>query len=193
MTTGTMTTPKMTANEFYAWSQLPENELRRCELINGKVIDVPSPGVLHGIVAALIARILLNYAFESQSGVVTSNDSGLAISENMVLGPDLMFFLGKRSVAEFPQGYSREVPLLCVEILSPSNRMTQMIRKVNYYHRFGVKLVWIVDPEERSVHVFRNDELPKLLDESDTLSGNGILPEFSCAVADLFRLPGTVG
>jgi Uma2 family endonuclease len=66
---------------------------------------------------------------------------------------------------------------------SAKNRIDRFLKK-------GAPLIWIVDPEDRTVAVHQPNELPKVLDESDTLTGNGVLPEFSCKVADLFRLPG---
>lgn len=186
----TTATAKMTADEFFDWSHLPENEARDCELDRGEVIDVPSPGEGHGFFTILIGHLLMNYVLRRGRGTVVGNDAGLVISDNTVLGPDLMLFDETIAPKDLSPRHSRRVPLLCVEVLSPSNRMTQMMRKVTRYFERGVRLVWLVDPDERSVHVFRTDELPKLLDDTETLTGNGVLPDFSCLVADLFRLPG---
>ena len=54
----------------------------------------------------------------------------------------------------------------------------------------GVALVWLADPEDRSVTIHRPNEFPKVLDETDELTGDGVLPDFRCRVADLFTLPG---
>ena len=51
-------------------------------------------------------------------------------------------------------------------------------------------LVWLVDPESRDVTVYRPGEEPYVLGEQDEITGENVLPEFRCRVADFFRLPG---
>ena len=191
MTTATATTPKMTAEEFFEWSNLPENESRKFELHTGVPVEMPPPGEMHGLLAMWIGHLLMNYVLKRGKGMVLGSDAGLVINNEIVLAPDVMLIDETIAFKDANPKHCQRVPSLCVEILSPSNRMTQMIRKVNSYHRLGVKIVWLIDPEERSVHVYQADELSKLLDDTETLTGNGILPDFSCPVADLFRLPGT--
>ena len=186
-------TVKMTATEFFEWSNLPENQSRKFERHLGEVLEVPPPGETHGLLTMWIGHLLMSYVLRRGRGMVMGSDAGLVINEEVVLAPDVMLVDETIAFKDANPRHCRRVPLLCVEILSPSNRMTEMMRKVNQYHRLGVKLVWLIDPDERSIHVFRSDELPKLLDDTDTLSGNGVLVDFSCPVADLFRLPGTVG
>jgi Uma2 family endonuclease len=78
-----------------------------------------------------------------------------------------------------------------VEVLSPSDRTTQVNRKVSEYLQAGVKVVLLVDPEERAVTVYRPEHTLQLLRETDAISGGDELPGFSCRVADFFLLPGT--
>ena len=97
-----------------------------------------------------------------------------------------MLFLTATRLHDIPRGLTDEIPSLVVEVLSPSDSQTKTLRRVRQYHSRGVPLVWVVDPEELTVHVYRPNEFPKVLDETDTLSGNGVLPDFSCKVSDLF-------
>jgi Uma2 family endonuclease len=54
-----------------------------------------------------------------------------------------------------------------------------------YFER-GVRLVWVVDPEDHTVMVYRSPDEGRLLHETSMLSGEEVLPEFSCRVAELF-------
>jgi hypothetical protein len=54
----------------------------------------------------------------------------------------------------------------------------------------GVEMVWLIDPEARTVTVYRPDQGPHLLEEADELTGEDVLPGFRCRVADFFVLPG---
>ncbi len=186
----TTTTDKMTVTEFLAWADLPENRGTFFELLQGEVVQVPPPMEHHGTYCWLVIRALTLYLAVKPVGRLCTNDTGLFLSDDTLLAPDVMLLLDFPNLATMPQSHVRGVPALCVEVLSPSNRMSVMRGKVEQYQRRGVKLVWLIDPVARSVRVHQLNELPKELDETDTLTGNGVLPDFSCLVADLFRVPG---
>jgi Uma2 family endonuclease len=66
-----------------------------------------------------------------------------------------------------------------------------VMRKVQQYLRAGIAMVWVVDGESRNVTVYRAGREPRVLEENEVLDGEDVLPGFTCAVSDLFRLPGT--
>jgi len=59
--------------------------------------------------------------------------------------------------------------------------------KVREYLDRGVRLVWVIDPEDRTVTVHAPNEEARVLAETDTLTGGDVLPEFQVLVADLFE------
>jgi Uma2 family endonuclease len=187
----TVSTALMTAEEFFEWANLPENSDTRYELEDGMVVPMPSPGELHGFLCWLVAHVLGGYVVP-RGGYLMTNDTGLIVRRrpDSVRGPDVMVFMDGRKASELSRGHSERVPLLVVEVLSPSDQFSKTLRRVDQYEARGVPLIWVVDPDERAVHVFRPNELRKRLEESDELTGNGVLPDFSCKVADLFTLPG---
>ncbi len=188
----TVSAPKMTAEEFFEWANRPENAGRRYELVAGEVVEMPSPGELHGVFCWLVSRVLGNYLFRRGAGYVCTNDTGLIVRRgpDTVRGPDVMLFLLAKTFAQLSRKFAEDVPDLIVEVFSPTDRVSQMHRRVEQYHQRGVRLVWVVFPEDRTVNVYLPGEFPKVHDETDELSGHGVLPEFSCRVADLFALPG---
>ena len=76
---------------------------------------------------------------------------------------------------------------LAIEVLSPSDGFSPVLRKVISYWKAGVRIVWLIDPEDRTLTVFRAPDRVCTLDENDTLSGEDVLPGFTCTVADLLR------
>jgi Uma2 family endonuclease len=58
---------------------------------------------------------------------------------------------------------------------------------VRHYLARGVRLIWVVDPEDRSVTVYRSGQQATILGETDMLSGEDVLPGFSCRVVELFE------
>ncbi|MDB5311991.1 MAG: hypothetical protein JWO38_6193 [Gemmataceae bacterium] len=188
----TTTTPKMTVEEFFEWANRPENEGKRFELEAGEVMEMPSPGELHGFICWLTSMLLGNYLFRRGAGYACTNDTGLIVQRgpDTVRGPDLMVFLESRNPEDMSRTFCDRVPALVVEVFSPSDRPGRLNRRIDQYHRRGVPLVWVIYPEERTVNVYRPNEFPKVLDETDELTGNGVLPDFRCPVRDLFALPG---
>ena len=77
-------------------------------------------------------------------------------------------------------------PDLAVEVASPNDLGRELRVKVEEYLRAGVRLVWLVDPETRSIEVVRADGGVARLYEQDELSGEDVLPDFRCRVAELF-------
>jgi Uma2 family endonuclease len=77
-------------------------------------------------------------------------------------------------------------PDLAIEVRSPSDRPDQIAKKLERYRRAGVPLVWWVDPERRTVAVYRHGQLVAEMHEEDELDGEAILPGFRLPVAEIF-------
>ena len=150
-----------------------------------------SPTLTYGVVCWLVGRLLTSYLTVRDSGYMCTNDTGILVGRrpDTLRGADIMLFLTSKSWDQMTK-YVEDVPQLVVEVLSPTDRPNRVARRVRQYLDRGVPLVWTVDFEDRTVAVYRPDELSKTLDESDELTGNGVLPDFRCRVADLFALPG---
>jgi Uma2 family endonuclease len=189
----TVTTKPMTAEEFYDWANRPENRDRFWELEHGEVVEMPTPGEVHGILCGFIAHLLWAFVIRRGRGAVSANDTGLLVEENpdTVRGPDLMLFDESLPLDQLSRKFTRRIPRLIVEVRSPSDQPTMMIKRAGDYLRRGASLVWIVDFEVRSVTVCRADRFPMVLDETEEVSGEEVLPDLRFRVAELFALPGS--
>jgi Uma2 family endonuclease len=78
------------------------------------------------------------------------------------------------------------VPVLVVEILSPSDKEEDVDEKVRSYLEAGVGLVWVVKVTFRTITVYRGDAEPVLFNATQTISGEPHLPGFAVAVKDVF-------
>lgn len=190
----TVATRLMTAEEFYAFANRPENAGQRLELDEGEVIELPSPKKFHGFVCGNVTIELGNYARQRGSGYVCSNDVGILVGRepDTVRGPDVAFFDDEQTYADMlaEEGYADLPPTFVAEVLSPSDRPSPVARKVTQYLRAGVKLVWVLDPERREVFVYRAGTELDVVASDGTLDGGDALPGLSVPVADLFRKPG---
>ena len=182
----------MTADEFADFVDRPENAGRWWELDQGRVIEMPPPKPQHDTVCGWVAYHLWSYAIRRGRGRVTTNDTGLIVEQNpdTVRGVDIMFFDESVPLTQITRRYEQQLPVLVVEVWSPSDRRNQMNRRVAQYMARGVPIVWLVDPDDQSVAVHRPGELPIVAEGDDELTGYDVLPDFRCKVADLFTLPG---
>jgi Uma2 family endonuclease len=158
------------------------------ELIKGEVVAV-NPTSLHA--AAVGARILtfLNaHVLATNAGLVVGPDAGFVIfpDQNTLLAPDVSFITAPR-VPSFAaqQHFARLAPDLVVEVMSPSDRMTDALRKISLYLEAGVPLIWLVEPGTRTLSVFEPDRPPVRLAGDQIVAAAAILPGFSMRVDDL--------
>ena len=177
----------MTAEDLYS---MPDDDVRH-ELQAGVLISEPLPGARHGRVAVELARILANFVREYRLGVVIGNDSGFVLARrpDTVRGPDVSFVVAERYKAVGdPKGPFPGAPDLAVEVLSPSNSPAAIHAKVADYLAAGTRLVWVVDPETRTVSVHGPLLSPRRLAEADVLDGGDVLPGLEIRVGELFEI-----
>jgi Uma2 family endonuclease len=188
----TVTTKPMTADEFFEWANRSENADRFWELDEGEVIEMPSPGELHGVVCGLIAYLLWKYVFERGKGYVCSNGTGLLVKRKpgTVRGPDIMVFDESRPLRKLSRKFSERIPRLIVEVLSPSDKMSAVNRRISQFLKRGVPLVWLVDPETRTVTVYKHGKDFEVVREHEVVTGEDVLPKLRYRVAELFAVPG---
>ena len=86
--------------------------------------------------------------------------------------PDLVF---ARPGAEFQNGILTEPPLLCVEILSPSQRLSELFAKCEAYHSWSVPYCWVIDPVKQLCWEYHRDLPVDLIPQSGTLTAGEIL------------------
>jgi Uma2 family endonuclease len=175
----------MTVAEFER--MLDPEDGSKLELVRGEVVIMPPAKGKHGVCCQRIGRFLGNHVDPTRLGWVTTNDTGVVLERgpDTVRGPDVAFWSIKRQ-PEMPEGCFLIPPDLAVEVLSPDDRRSDVRAKIKDYVFYSVPLVWLVDPETRTVTVYRGTMRGVELDESDTLDGGDVLPGFSCKVSDLF-------
>ena len=188
----TVATKLITAAEFYEFVHRPENRDRRFELERGEIVEMSRPGKKHGLVCANGVRMLGNFAAGRKKGCVCSNDTGVVVERDpdMVRGPDILFFEDVVRADEVEEKYGDTPPLLAVEVLSPNDTATQVTQRVIEQLNFGTQLVWVVDPDAELIAVYRRGKQPYVVKKDEELTGDDVLPDFRCKVAEFFQLPG---
>ena len=167
--------------------RMDAHENRLCELVDGILVE-KGMGYRESLLAGLLVTILNTFVRPRNLGLVTGEAGMMRLLQGLVRIPDVAFIRwaalpgGKVPAAPVP----KIVPDLVVEILSESNTAREMDRKLGEYFTTGTRLVWIVDPDPRTVAVYTTATDPVVLTESDTLTGGDALPGFTLPLRDFF-------
>ncbi len=167
---------------------LAAGDLGPCELVRGELVMMTPAGFEHGRISSRINARLARFAEERSLGMVTAGDSGFLIARDpdTVRAPDAAFIAMHRIPAETAAGFFPGAPDLAVEVVSPNDRASELLAKVQDWLEAGCQIVWVVDPALRTISVYRRDGEVSLLRAADVLTGEGVLPEFVVAVAEIF-------
>lgn len=167
--------------------QLPEDDLFH-ELDEGELLTM-SPtkrrrGEVQWKLSALLAKYLENNpvcsAYPAETGFLLDRDPPIVRSPDIALVRAGRPHLGEAD--EFIQG----APDLAIEVISPSDAASSLLRKVKQYLRAGCQAVWVVYPEEQEVHVHQSRGV-RVLQRDQSLEAPELLPGFSVAVRTLFE------
>ena len=182
-------TPVMTTEQLLA---LPENGVERW-LIRGQLRERPMTvrNRWHSRIMARVAKFIDNWLDQQPEprGSVLCGEAGVRLrgDRDTTVGVDVVYIS-----AELAAHTSTEttlidgVPILVVEILSPNDTQEQIDEKVDNYLRAGVHLVWVIDPHDRTVLIYRPNAEPELVNVRQELSGEPHLPGFRVQVAQIF-------
>jgi Uma2 family endonuclease len=160
---------------------------RLCELVDGVLVE-KAMGFTESILAAVLIEVLRGFVVPRNLGAVTGADGTVRLFPGLVRIPDVAF----ASWARFPGGKLPREPIpalapdLVIEVLSVSNTPAEMKRKRGEYFSAGVRLIWEIEPESRSVSVFTPDGTVTRLENSAALDGSDVLPGFTLKLVDLF-------
>ncbi len=179
--------PPGTATEEDVIRLMEAPRKRLCELIDGVLVEKPM-GFKESILAIAIASALRDFAKPKKLGLVAGADGTIRLWPGRVRIPDVAYIswdrLPDRRMPD--QAIPEIAPEIAVEVLSESNTKKEMEIKRNEYFRIGVRLVWEIDPESRTVAVYTSPGNFTVLKQSDALGGDPVLPGFSMKLADLF-------
>ncbi len=183
------------------WNPFPgtateADQIRICEsqtlveLLDGILVE-KAMGYRESLMAATLIMILGAYVRPRRLGVIGGADAIMRMRDGRNRLPDVSFTAWQnvptdeahlQSVADF-------APDLAIEVLSDGNTKAEIARKREDYFAAGTQLVWIVEPDDRTVAVYTDPDTFTLLHVSDTLTGGDVLPGFELSLAEFFNDP----
>ena len=159
---------------------------RRYEILDGRLIELASPEVVHQRVLGWLYRWLYAFVADRNLGEVLLAPLDVRLSTHNIVQPDLIYLSRER----FGRVEKRPIdgaPDLLVEILSPSTRDRDRGEKMAIYARHGVLEYWLVDVDEHSVNVYGlvGDHFAPLPQDAGT-ARSAVLPGLTINLAPLF-------
>jgi len=162
------------------------------EFVNGQLVEKPV-SIESTRVAGNIFYALKDYA--RKTGLIESFDSSLGYQcfperPTHFRKPDVSAIRRERLAGLDPDSGTVPIPPdLAVEVLSPTDFAYDVALKLEEYLANGFKLVWVVHPNTKTVVIHRADGSVAKLHEQDDITGESLLPGFTCKVAEFFVPP----
>jgi Uma2 family endonuclease len=156
------------------------------ELVDGHLVDRKMSQLSSWVGGRLLGK-LDNFLEANPTGWVWPSELGYDCFPNTVRKPDVSFIRIERMPGgPTSEGYAHIVPDLAAEVVSPNDLWHEVQAKVDEYLAAGVRLVWVIDPEARTMFVHRSDGSVSRLREGDEISGDDVIPGFRCELASIF-------
>lgn len=161
----------------------------RCELIDGTLVEKAQMSYLEDSLTTVLATFLHTFLWKHKLGKAFTAGALYKLIDGNFRLPDITVCLKDK----FPKGKVERVPYvdfapdLAVEVLSKSNTPREIQRKRRELFDSGTKVMWVVDPEKRTVAVYITPDDAQVLTEQDTLTGGDLLPGFELSIAEWFR------
>ena len=156
------------------------------ELDEGELIVMPPPRPRHGRVQRAVAVLLDKATRDAGSGIVLT-ECGFRLAPDVVQAPDVAFIREERQAEIAWDRYCEFGPDLAVEILSPDDNAARLQRKIGRYLAAGTSIVWVLDPDSLTVHVYQKPDVFRTLTADDLIDAPELLPGFSILVRTLFE------
>lgn len=165
----------------------------RYELVDGQLVEREMSawssyvaGRIHRLVGNFCEPLRLGWTFPEGTSYQCFPDAPAKVRK-----PDVSFIRRDRlSPAQATaEGHITIAPDAAVEVISPNDMIYEVDRRVRELLNAGTQLVWVVNPDVKAVQVLRADGTGVILNENDTLSGENVIPGFSCKVAEFFVMP----
>jgi len=128
-----------------------------CEYLEGELLERNAGEWDHSRLQMLLSDFL--FSREKQWGILVVTEQRVQVKARRFRVPDILVLTGP------PTGpIIKEPPFLCIEILSPSDRMGEMQDRIDDYLDFGVRYVWLIDPRKRRAFLYTSEGVQEVKD-----------------------------
>ena len=130
-----------------------------------------------------------NWNLQTKLGVVFDSSTGFKLSNDAVRSPDVSWIPINKWNSLTKKQRRKYLPIdpdFVIELMSPSDSFDEAQNKLKEYISCGVKLGWLIDPDEKQVEIYRQGKDKEILDNPKTLSGEDIMPDLIVNLLEIF-------
>jgi Uma2 family endonuclease len=164
-------------------------ELRLELTSTGELIVMPPTTPLTGTRSADLTYQLVAWAKKDATGICFDSNTAFTLPNNAIRSPDASW-LRREKWDSLSQEQKDRFSLICpdfvVELRSRTDRLPVLLSKMEEYMANGASLGWLIDPSTRLVYVYRPNEEVVVLENSETVSGEPVLPGFALNMSELW-------
>jgi Uma2 family endonuclease len=145
---------------------LPEDG-NRYELFDGELLVTPAPSAGHQWAVMAVLQRLILYLDGTTIGFACRSPADLRLEGGQIAQPDVFVVVPRADGSRPARWDDFGIPLLVVEVLSPSTAPADRITKRRRYQRTGVPEYWVVDTAGRVIERWRpDDQRPEIIDQT---------------------------
>ena len=155
----------------------------------GKLIVMSPTGSLTGEKNSDLNYQVQAWNRQYKLGVVFDSSTGFRLFNGAIRSPDVSWIACDRwnSLSDKQKrGYAPIDPDFVIELLSPTDNLTEAQQKMQEYRSCGVKLGWLINPDRKEVEIYRNGRDKEVLSNSNSVSGEDILPGLNVDLTEIF-------
>jgi Uma2 family endonuclease len=124
---------------------------------------------------------------QTKLGRVFDSSGGFTLPNGAIRSPDVTW-MEKSKLANIPAGvkFPQVIPDFAIELRSDTDRMPKLREKMEEYRANGLRLGWLIDPQNKQVEIYRQGQDVEVLQSPNTLSGEDVLPGFILDLSLIF-------
>lgn len=155
------------------------------ELESGKIIIVGPSDIVSSEIGIRLSAFLFVWVNPRRLGRVFDSAGGFILPDANLTAPDLSFVRAAR-LRQSPRYFGELVPDLVVEIKSQSDRIKPLEKKIKNFIELGAQVGILIDPDEETVTVYRQEGEPIVLGNEDILTVAELFPGWELPISELW-------
>jgi Uma2 family endonuclease len=181
------------------WKEDPDWFFNFCQANDGLRIERTAQGEIQlmapvgfegGYLEGSVFAQLYSWAQQDGAGRAFNSNTGYVLPNKANRSPDASWVKMPR-IAKLTARKKKKFAPLCpdfvIEVRSQSDRLPPLQEKMEEYLANGSSLGWLIDPQERKVHVYRPGKRVEILNRPKRVSGDPELPGFVLELARIWK------
>jgi len=156
----------------------------------GEIVIVPPAGLESDERSLDAGGALRQWAKRDGRGKACGSSAQFFLPDGSGLSPDAAW-VSKEKLASVPKGelkkFPHVVPEFVIEVMSPSDRLRALQRKMRQWAANGVELGWLIDGDHKRVFVYRGTEDPRIVEGVESIAGEGPVAGFVLPLTDIWE------